>query len=166
MIISTTCPLVQICISQASVKWSCNTTSVYAELNQLVTIQPTAFQHWLSHALWGKCCCDGAPIHNAQHSTVACCSPCQVPTLTVTFWRCRVGLALLKVSEEQLILLPFEQLLAALNSKQLPAFGRSPNSLLKLALSFRVSKRLNQFRLEHAKSLASPDAPDSSAANS
>lgn len=66
---------------------------------------------------------------------------------------CRVGLALLKSSEDQLVGLQFEQLLAALNSKQLPAFSRSPNSLLKLALSFRVSKRLNQFRMEHAKSL-------------
>ena len=60
---------------------------------------------------------------------------------------------MLKISEDQLVVLPFEQLLAALNSKQLPAFGRSPNSLLKLALSFRVSKRLNQFRQEHARTL-------------
>ncbi|KAK9809729.1 hypothetical protein WJX73_000467 [Symbiochloris irregularis] len=70
----------------------------------------------------------------------------------------RVGLALLKISEEQLIQLPFEQLLAALNSKQLPAFGRSPNSLLKLALSFHVSKRLNQSRIEHAQSAHAEDS--------
>ena len=78
---------------------------------------------------------------------------------------CRVGLALLKVSEEELIKLPFEQLLAALNSKQLPAFTRSPNSLLKLALSFRVSNRLNQFRLEHAKSMATTSLSKTSASN-
>lgn len=72
----------------------------------------------------------------------------------------RVGLALLKASEDQLTVLPFEQLLAALNSKQLPAFGRTPNSLLKLALSFRVTKRLNQFRLEHARSVAASDTSE------
>ena len=81
------------------------------------------------------------------------------PSTDSAFYECRVGLALLKVSEEELVLLPFEQLLAALNSKQLPAFSRSPNSLLKLALSFRVSKRLNQFHLEHMKNVQ-PAATD------
>ncbi|KAK9918049.1 hypothetical protein WJX75_000768 [Coccomyxa subellipsoidea] len=54
----------------------------------------------------------------------------------------RVGLALLKTSEDTLLALPFERLLTALNSKQFPAFSRPPAQLLKLALSFKVSRRL------------------------
>ncbi|BDA47094.1 TBC1 domain family member 10A [Coccomyxa sp. Obi] len=54
----------------------------------------------------------------------------------------RVGLALLKTAEDTLLALPFERLLTALNSKQFPAFSRPPAQLLKLALSFKVSRRL------------------------
>lgn len=53
-----------------------------------------------------------------------------------------MGLALLKTSEDTLLALPFERLLTALNSKQFPAFSRPPAQLLKLALSFKVSRRL------------------------
>lgn len=57
-------------------------------------------------------------------------------------WSCRVGLALLKTAEDTLLALPFERLLTALNSKQFPAFSRPPAQLLKLALSFKASRRL------------------------
>ena len=53
-----------------------------------------------------------------------------------------MGLALLKTAEDTLLALPFERLLTALNSKQFPAFSRPPAQLLKLALSFKVSRRL------------------------
>ena len=53
-----------------------------------------------------------------------------------------MGIALLKTAEEELIALPFEQLLAALNSKRFPAFERPPGQLLKVALSISVSRRL------------------------
>lgn len=68
----------------------------------------------------------------------------------VFFWR-RVGLALLRMSEEALLPLPFERLLTALNSKQYAAFARPPGQLLRQALSFRVSRRLaaSQARSAH-----------------
>ena len=50
--------------------------------------------------------------------------------------------------------LPFERLLTALNSRQFPAFSRPPAQLLKLALSFRVSRRLNASLAEYRKELA------------
>ncbi|KAK9807796.1 hypothetical protein WJX72_009633 [[Myrmecia] bisecta] len=61
----------------------------------------------------------------------------------------RVGLALLKTAESELVTLPFEQLLAALNSKRFPAFSRSPVSLLRTALGFKVSRRLQDFKREY-----------------
>ena len=63
----------------------------------------------------------------------------------------RVGLALLKTAEGTLAALPFERLLTALNSKQYPAFSQPPAQLLKLALSFRVSKRLAQYAAEYQR---------------
>lgn len=54
----------------------------------------------------------------------------------------RVGLALLKTAEDELLALPFEQLLAALNSKRFPAFSKSPGQLMKVAMSIKVSRRL------------------------
>ena len=65
-----------------------------------------------------------------------------------------MGLALLKTSEDILVALPFERLLTALNSRQFPAFSRPPAQLLKLALSFRVSRRLNASLAEYRKELA------------
>lgn len=53
-----------------------------------------------------------------------------------------MGLALLRMSEEALLPLPFERLLTALNSKQYAAFSRPPGQLLRQALAFRVSRRL------------------------
>ncbi|KAA6417640.1 MAG: EVI5 -like [Trebouxia sp. A1-2] len=58
----------------------------------------------------------------------------------------RVGLALLKLCEDSILELPFEQMLAVFKSKQCPAFAHSPDVVMKLAYSFRVSKRLAQFK--------------------
>ena len=65
-----------------------------------------------------------------------------------------MGLALLKTSEETLVALPFERLLTALNSRQFPAFSRPPAQLLRLALSFRVSRRLSASLAEYQKQQA------------
>ena len=62
-----------------------------------------------------------------------------------------VGLALLKTAEATLLALPFERLLTALNSKQYPAFSQPPAQLLKLALAFKVSKRLAQYAAEYQR---------------
>lgn len=62
---------------------------------------------------------------------------------------CRVGLAVLKTAEEELLGLPFEQLLAALNSKRFPAFKKPPDALLKAALGTRVSRRLAAYEVEY-----------------
>lgn len=67
---------------------------------------------------------------------------------------CRVGLALLKTSEDTLVALPFERLLTALNSRQFPVFSRPPAQLLNLALKFRVSRRLSASLVEYQKQLA------------
>ncbi|KAK9825860.1 hypothetical protein WJX81_005237 [Elliptochloris bilobata] len=66
----------------------------------------------------------------------------------------RVGLALLRMSEEALLPLPFERLLTALNSKQYAAFSRPPGQLLRQALSFRVSRRLAASQAEYQRSQA------------
>jgi len=58
----------------------------------------------------------------------------------------RVGLALLRLCEDSILDLPFEQMLAVFKSKQCPAFAHSPDVVMKLAYSFRVSKRLAQFK--------------------
>ena len=62
---------------------------------------------------------------------------------------CRVGLALLSLCEGTMLDLPFEQMLAVFKSKQCPAFAHSPDVLMKLAYSFRVSKRLAQFKARY-----------------
>lgn len=64
---------------------------------------------------------------------------------------CRVGLALLKTAEEELLALPFEQLLAALNSKRFPALSRSPGQLIKVAMSIKVSRRLTTSEWEYRR---------------
>ena len=69
-----------------------------------------------------------------------------------------MGLALLKTSEETLVSLPFERLLTALNSRQFPAFSRPPAQLLRLALSFRVSRRLSASLAEYQKQQALEEA--------
>lgn len=67
-------------------------------------------------------------------------------------WLCRVGLALLKTAEEELLALPFEQLLAALNSKRFPSFSRSPGQLIKVATSIKVSRRMKSSEWEYKQS--------------
>ena len=62
----------------------------------------------------------------------------------------RVGLALLHTAEDELCRLPFEQLLAALNSKRFPAFSRPPEYLIRAALSIRVSRRLVAYKVAFA----------------
>ena len=81
--------------------------------------------------------------------------------MAVLTWQvtcCRVGLALLKTSEETLVALPFERLLTALNSRQFPAFSRPPAQLLRLALSFRVSRRLSISLADYQKQQALEEA--------
>ena len=71
---------------------------------------------------------------------------------------CRVGVALLKTAEEELVQLSFEQLLAALNSKRYPAFNRPPDYLLKVANSIKVSRRLAYYEGEYKHSHSSGPA--------
>jgi hypothetical protein len=65
----------------------------------------------------------------------------------------RVGLALLKTAEEELVALPFEQLLAALNSKRFPAFSKPPGQLMKVAMQIKVSRRLALYETEYRQTL-------------
>lgn len=59
----------------------------------------------------------------------------------------RVGLALLKTVESELLSVDFEKLLGTLNAKWFPAFARPPDELLRIALRFKVSGRLARFKL-------------------
>lgn len=61
----------------------------------------------------------------------------------------RVGLALLKLCEDAVMDLPFEQMLAIINSKQCPAFSYPPDVLMKMATNFKVSKRLAQYKARY-----------------
>eukprot|EP00884_Botryococcus_braunii_P005294 jgi/Botrbrau1/14766/Bobra.0103s0014.1 len=63
----------------------------------------------------------------------------------------RVGLALLKSGEPTLRQLPFEKLLSSLNSKQFPAFSQPPSTLLDLALTCRVSRRLAIYEADYKR---------------
>ena len=64
----------------------------------------------------------------------------------------RVGLALLKTVESDLISVDFEKLLGTLNAKWFPAFARPPDELLGLALRLKVSSRLARYKLRHSHS--------------
>lgn len=61
----------------------------------------------------------------------------------------RVGLALLKTVEGELLRVDFEKLLGTLNAKWFPAFARPPDELLRVALRFKVSGRLARYRMRH-----------------
>ena len=61
----------------------------------------------------------------------------------------RVGLALLKTVEGELLSVDFEKLLGTLNAKWFPAFARRPDELLTVALRYKVSSRLARFKLRH-----------------
>ncbi|XP_074570149.1 uncharacterized protein LOC141826750 [Curcuma longa] len=61
----------------------------------------------------------------------------------------QVGLALLRFCHDDLIKLPFEKLLHAL--KNFPDEAMNPDTLLPLAFSIKVSKRLEELKGEHEK---------------
>ncbi|KAL2895955.1 EVI5-like protein [Bienertia sinuspersici] len=61
----------------------------------------------------------------------------------------RVGLALLKSCHDDLIKLPFEKLIQAL--RNFPEEVMDPNTLLPLAYSLKISKHLEELRLEYEK---------------
>ena len=58
----------------------------------------------------------------------------------------RVGLALMKTVETELLRVDFEKLLGALNAKWFPAFARGPDELLRVALRIKISGRLKRYK--------------------
>ena len=76
-----------------------------------------------------------------------CQEICVWPHGTQTVFR--VGLALLKTVEGELLSVDFEKLLGTLNAKWFPAFARPPDELLRVALRFKVSGRLARYKLRH-----------------
>ncbi|XP_010485491.1 PREDICTED: ecotropic viral integration site 5 protein homolog [Camelina sativa] len=69
----------------------------------------------------------------------------------------KVGLALLKYCQDELVKLPFEKLIHAL--KQFPEDAMNPDTLLPLAYSIKVSKRLEELKLDYEKTNAKPVQP-------
>lgn len=70
----------------------------------------------------------------------------------------RVGILLLKSSEQQLLTKSFEGMMAILNSNskqltaaQFPILGRSPDTFMKASFSIKVSKYLDRFKEEYQK---------------
>ncbi|KAL7602123.1 uncharacterized protein LOC111919900 [Lactuca sativa] len=61
----------------------------------------------------------------------------------------KVGLALLKYCHDDLVKLPFEKLIHAL--RNFPDDAMNPDTLLPLAYSFKVSKRLEELKQEYEK---------------
>ncbi|KAJ1414012.1 Rab-GTPase-TBC domain, partial [Sesbania bispinosa] len=61
----------------------------------------------------------------------------------------KVGLALLKYCHDDLIKLPFEKLIHAL--KNFPEDAMNPDTLLPLAYSIKISKRLEELKQEYEK---------------
>ncbi|OWM64461.1 EVI5-like protein [Punica granatum] len=61
----------------------------------------------------------------------------------------KVGLALLKFCQDDLIKLPFEKLIHAL--RNFPEEAMDPDTLLPMAYSIKVTKRLEQLKEEHEK---------------
>ncbi|XP_072981434.1 uncharacterized protein [Typha angustifolia] len=61
----------------------------------------------------------------------------------------QVGLALLKFCHDDLIKLPFEKLIHAL--RNFPEDATNPDTLLPLAFTFKVSKRLEELKQEYEK---------------
>lgn len=69
----------------------------------------------------------------------------------------RVGLALLARQQETLLKLPFEKLVSAL--KQNPDPGKaSADGLLKVALDFKVSKLLEEYKEQYLEEQAAKEA--------
>ncbi|KAF4348097.1 hypothetical protein G4B88_021369 [Cannabis sativa] len=61
----------------------------------------------------------------------------------------KVGLALLKYCHDDLVKLPFEKLIQAL--RNFPEDAMDPDTLLPMAYSIKVSKRLEELKLEYEK---------------
>ncbi|VFQ62227.1 unnamed protein product [Cuscuta campestris] len=59
------------------------------------------------------------------------------------------GLALLKYCHDDLVKLPFEKLIHAL--RNFPEDAMNPDTLLPMAYSFKVSKRLEELKEEYEK---------------
>ena len=66
----------------------------------------------------------------------------------------RVGLALMKTVETELLRVDFEKLLGALNAKWFPAFARGPDELLRIALRVKVSGRLKRYKAQYEEEQA------------
>lgn len=66
----------------------------------------------------------------------------------------RVGLALLKSCHDELVKLPFEKLIHAL--RNFPDEVMDPDTLLPLAYSMKISKRLEELRFEYEKTHGKP----------
>ena len=69
----------------------------------------------------------------------------------------RVGLALMKTVETELLKVDFEKLLGALNAKWFPAFARGPDELLRVALRIKVSGRLKQYKARYEQQDRTPE---------
>ncbi|KAJ0249808.1 Plant adhesion molecule 1 [Hirschfeldia incana] len=69
----------------------------------------------------------------------------------------KVGLALLKYCQDELVKLPFEKLIHAL--KTFPEDAMNPDTLLPLAYPIKVSKRLEELKVEYEKTTAKPVQP-------
>jgi len=61
----------------------------------------------------------------------------------------KVGLALLKYCQDDLVKLPFEKLVHAL--RNFPEDALNPDTLLPLAYSIKVTKRLEDLKLEYSR---------------
>ncbi|KAI4305240.1 hypothetical protein L6164_028618 [Bauhinia variegata] len=74
----------------------------------------------------------------------------------------RVGLAILKYRHDHLVKLPFEKLIHAL--RNFPEDALEPDTLLPLAYSFKISKRLEELKQEyeknHGKTVRSREVPE------
>ncbi|CAN6981240.1 unnamed protein product [Brassica oleracea var. botrytis] len=69
----------------------------------------------------------------------------------------KVGLALLKYCQDKLVKLPFEKLIHAL--KTFPEDAMNPDTLLPLAYPIKVSKRLEELKVDYEKTIAKPVQP-------
>ncbi|CAN6809318.1 unnamed protein product [Brassica oleracea] len=69
----------------------------------------------------------------------------------------KVGLALLKYCQDELVKLPFEKLIHAL--KTFPEDAMNPDTLLPLAYPIKVSKRLEELKVDYEKTIAKPVQP-------
>ncbi|KAK1296443.1 hypothetical protein QJS10_CPB15g00946 [Acorus calamus] len=69
----------------------------------------------------------------------------------------QVGLALMRYCHDDLIKLPFEKLIHAL--RNFPEDAMNPDTLLPMAFSIKVTKRLEELKLEYEKRNVKPPCP-------